>query len=237
MYIQINVPLFYSTRVSFSSSSNFYKANECADVFFFQADKLCAHTHFVSCSALFYPVDALWDYNIIFPLSEVPHSFNYDGKYETKYRFRPDIRRSLQGNTRLDITRISVTVTFLVLTKAPANPEARLPCGDPQRDYSWRLRPHHAPYSIQPHISCDTEQICCVRSTWPSRLFSRLDHSRAKQIARWVPTSLLRIILMLLVITETHSWKSNYPESVRVAQITLITKRWWNKIIFTGVHK
>ena len=124
------------------------------------------------------------DYAIVYPLSEIPFSWNCDGIQETKYRFRPDIRRPLQGYIRLHITHITVIVTFLVLTKAPANREVRIPCGDPHCDHWRRLRAHHAPYSIQPQISSGTEQICCVPSTWPSRLFSRLDHSRAKQITR-----------------------------------------------------
>jgi hypothetical protein len=147
------------------------------------------------------------------------------------------MRRSLQGYVKLDSTRITVTVTFLVLTKAPANREVRVPCGDPHCDHCRRLRAHHAPYSIHLHISCGTEQICCVPSTWPSRIFSWLDHSRAKQITRWVPMPFLWIIQILLVLTETPSWKSNYPESVRVVLIILIINRLWNMFIFTGIHK
>ena len=128
-------------------------------------------------------------------------------------------------------------VTFLVLTKAPANREVRIPCGDPHCDHWRRLRAHHAPYSIQPQISSGTEQICCVPSTWPSRLFSRLDHSRAKQITRWVPMPFLWIIQILLALKEMTLWKSNYPESVRVVLIILIIKRRWNKFIFTGIYK
>ena len=221
MYTQINVALFYGTRVS---------------DFGFQAGRLCVHTHFVSISPLFYPVVAFRIMPSFFHFLRF-RNLGIVTRYRKLYRFRSDVRRFLQEYIRLDITRIILTVTFLVFTKAPANREVWIPCGDPHCDHCRWLHAHHAPYSIQPKISCGTAQICCVPSTWPSRLFSRLDHSRAKQITRWVPLPFLWIILILLVLREMLSWKSNYPECIRVVLIILIIKRRWNMFIFMGIHK
>jgi len=69
---------------------------------------------------------------------------------------------------------------------ADANYPARIPCGDPHRDYSWRLHPHHAPYSIQSHVQkhCDTEA-GGIPATWFAVQLCGLGHHGTRKSPRY----------------------------------------------------
>ena len=77
---------------------------------------------------------------------------------------------------------------FYVTALADANYPARIPCGDPHRDYSWRLHPHHAPYSIQSHVQkhWDTEA-GGIPATWFVVQLCGLGHHGTRKSPRYSP--------------------------------------------------
>jgi hypothetical protein len=82
---------------------------------------------------------------------------------------------------------------------ADANYPARIPCGDSHRIHSWRLHPHHAPYSIQSHVQKhgDTEA-GGIPATWFAVQFCGLGHHGTRKSPRYSP---VYVILELKIIT------------------------------------
>ena len=92
-------------------------------------------------------------------------------------------------------TKPSVHISGL----ADANYPTRLPCGDPQRDYRWRLHPHHAPYSVQSHVQkhWDTEA-GGIPATWFAVQLCGLGHHGTRKSPRY---SSINVIVPLKRIT------------------------------------
>lgn len=87
---------------------------------------------------------------------------------------------------KLSNWNVMCEILYTCTDLAQTDHKTRLPCWDPHRNYRWRIHPHHAPYTIQPHVQYHRDnEAGRVPAAWFAVQFCGLGHHGARKSTRW----------------------------------------------------